>query len=130
MGASNQRTLCSITFVHLIMQSMYFGYVLELCRLIGSRLAVSSGIVPGCTRCHTLPQCNGQTCNGCVNMPPDEVRMWNIKRSGTVWRECESDVLPIESILIIVISRTRVERQMEDRSSSDDRQVVRDIIPI
>jgi len=56
-----------------------------------AKVAVSSGIVPGCTRCHTLPQCNGQTCNGCANMPPDALRMWNIKRSGTVWREFERE---------------------------------------
>ena len=63
-------------------------------------------------------------------MPPDELHIWNIKPSGTVWRECESDVLPIESILIVLISRTRVEEQMEDRNSSNDRQIVPDIIPI
>lgn len=130
MGARNQKTLYSMGFVHLIMQSKRLNHILELCRLIGPRLAVNSGITPGCTRCHTLPQYNGSMCNGCAKMPPDELRMWNIKHSGTVWRECESDVLSIEPILIVLISRTRVERQMGDRDGGDDRQVVRDIIPI
>lgn len=130
MGARNQETLCFMDFVHLITQSVHLNLVLELYQLISSRLAVNSGLVPGCARCHTLPQCNGPTCSDCAKMPPDELRMWNIKRSGTVWRECESDVLPIESILIVLISRTRVEKQMEDRNSSNDRQVIRDIIPI
>ena len=69
-------------------------------------------------------------CNDCAKLPPDEIRMWNIKHSGTVWRECESDVLPIESTLIVLISRTRVERQVEDRDGCHDRQAIRDILPI
>ncbi|KAF9220013.1 hypothetical protein BS17DRAFT_367312 [Gyrodon lividus] len=61
------------------------------CSADHAKLGVTSGIVPGCVRCKGLPQSNGEMCENCAQMPPDELQMWNIKSSGTVWREFERE---------------------------------------
>ncbi|KAF8835953.1 hypothetical protein BDN67DRAFT_984274 [Paxillus ammoniavirescens] len=61
------------------------------CSVEHAKLGVTSGIVPGCVRCKTVPQTNGKMCENCAQMPPDEPQTWNIKRSGTVWREFERE---------------------------------------
>ncbi|KAF8449241.1 hypothetical protein L210DRAFT_2651968 [Boletus edulis BED1] len=79
-----------------------------------AKLAVSSGVVPGCTRCHVLPQCNGKN----VQRLRQPAAGWTPHVEYQTVGHCLERV------------RTRVERQMQDRDSSNDRQVVRDIIPI
>jgi len=79
--------VCSITGCIIAENPSFQGF----CSADHAKLGVASGTVPGCVRCQALPQSNGQMCEDCAKMPPDGPRMWNIKSSGTVWREFERE---------------------------------------
>ncbi|KIJ65303.1 hypothetical protein HYDPIDRAFT_131707 [Hydnomerulius pinastri MD-312] len=86
-GASPKSPVCSIRGCSKAEDPSLRGF----CSADHAKLGVTSGVVPGCVRCRVLPQSNGQMCESCAKMPPDELRMWNINSSGTVWREFERE---------------------------------------
>lgn len=57
-----------------------------------ANLGIDIGLVKGCIRCRSvLPQGSGQMCASCAQLAADELHMYDISRSGTVWREFERE---------------------------------------
>lgn len=86
-GAPSKSPTCRIRGCNNVVDPTFQSF----CSEDHAKQGVGTGLVQGCHRCKSLPQTNGQMCARCAQLPADAPRIWNIKHSGTVWREFERE---------------------------------------
>ena len=70
-------------------------------------LGIDIGLVKGCIRCRSvLPQGSGQMCASCAQLAADELHMYDISRSGTVWRECAWPDLKSRMLILMQVDQS------------------------